>query len=86
MLAQPAPKYRAFAGFQPLDRKWPARPLPAAPIWMSGDLRDGTQSLFEPMNAERNLRMSPPLCEVASSRSRWPSPAPRKPSLTLCAA
>ncbi|MEI7816749.1 MAG: hypothetical protein WCI45_06090, partial [Desulfuromonadales bacterium] len=64
MLAQPATKYRAFAGVQLTDRQWPARTLTAAPIWMSSDLRDGNQSLFEPMNGERKLRMFRTLCEV----------------------
>ena len=31
--------------------------LSKAPIWLSTDLRDGNQSLIEPMNAERKLRM-----------------------------
>tara|TARA_R110002049_G_scaffold148778_3_gene311721 strand:+ start:280 stop:1854 length:1575 start_codon:yes stop_codon:yes gene_type:complete len=31
---------------------------------MSTDLRDGNQSLFEPMNAERKMRMFKMLCEV----------------------
>ena len=57
MLAQPATKYRAFAGVQIADRQWPARTLTQAPIWMSSDLRDGNQSLFEPMNGERKMRM-----------------------------
>ena len=64
MLAQPATKYRAFAGVQITDRQWPSRTLTAAPIWMSSDLRDGNQSLFEPMNGERKMRMFRTLCQV----------------------
>ena len=64
MLAQPASKYRAFAGVQLTDRQWPSRTLTAAPMWMSSDLRDGNQSLFEPMNGERKMRMFRTLCEV----------------------
>jgi 2-isopropylmalate synthase len=64
VLAQPATKYRAFQGIQLPDRQWPARTLTAAPIWMSSDLRDGNQSLFEPMNGERKMRMFRTLCEV----------------------
>ena len=64
MLAQPATKYRAFQGIQLSDRQWPSRTLTKAPIWMSSDLRDGNQSLFEPMNGERKMRMFRTLCEV----------------------
>jgi 2-isopropylmalate synthase len=64
VLAQPATKYRAFSGVQITDRQWPSRTLTAAPIWMSSDLRDGNQSLFEPMNGERKMRMFRTLCQV----------------------
>jgi len=64
VLAQPATKYRAFQGIQLSDRQWPSRTLTKAPIWMSSDLRDGNQSLFEPMNGERKMRMFRTLCEV----------------------
>jgi 2-isopropylmalate synthase len=64
VLAQPATKYRAFNGIQLSDRQWPARTIQSAPIWMSSDLRDGNQSLFEPMNGERKMRMFRTLCQV----------------------
>ena len=64
MLAQPATKYRAFQGLPLTDRQWPSNTLTAAPLWMSSDLRDGNQSLFEPMNGERKMRMFRTLCEV----------------------
>ena len=64
MLAQPATKYRAFQGIQLTDRQWPSRTITNAPLWMSSDLRDGNQSLFEPMNGERKMRMFRTLCEV----------------------
>jgi 2-isopropylmalate synthase len=64
VLAHPATKYRAFQGIQLPDRQWPNRNLTAAPLWMSSDLRDGNQSLFEPMNGERKMRMFRTLCQV----------------------
>ena len=64
MLTNPATKYRAFPAINLPDRQWPSRTLTAAPIWMSTDLRDGNQSLFEPMNAERKMRMFRTLCQV----------------------
>jgi 2-isopropylmalate synthase len=64
MLTHPATKYRAFTPVNLPDRQWPGRTITAAPIWMSTDLRDGNQSLFEPMNAERKMRMFRTLCQV----------------------
>jgi 2-isopropylmalate synthase len=64
MLTQPATKYRAFPSVNLPDRQWPNRTITAPPIWMSTDLRDGNQSLFEPMNAERKMRMFRTLCQV----------------------
>ncbi len=64
MLSQPATKYRAFPAIDLPDRQWPGRTITHPPIWMSTDLRDGNQSLFEPMNLERKLRMFRTVCEV----------------------
>ena len=64
MLTHPATKYRAFPAVNLPDRQWPGGTITAAPIWMSTDLRDGNQSLFEPMNAERKMRMFRTLCQV----------------------
>jgi len=57
MLKTPSTKYRAFPPIPLTDRQWPNKVITAPPIWMSTDLRDGNQSLFEPMNADRKLRM-----------------------------
>src|SRR5690554_618352 len=57
MLKQPNTKYRRFEPVRLTDRTWPDQVIERAPIWMSTDLRDGNQALFEPMNAERKMRM-----------------------------
>jgi 2-isopropylmalate synthase len=64
MLSNPAAKYRPFPAIQLADRQWPSRSITAPPIWMSTDLRDGNQALFEPMNVERKMRMFRTLCEI----------------------
>ncbi|MDZ7937642.1 MAG: 2-isopropylmalate synthase [Rhodoferax sp.] len=64
MLSHPDTKYRAFPAIALPQRQWPARTITQAPIWMSTDLRDGNQSLFEPMNAERKMRMFRTLCQI----------------------
>ncbi len=53
MLHQPANKYHAFPPVTLTDRQWPGRTLTAAPRWLSTDLRDGNQSLAEPMDGAR---------------------------------
>ncbi len=64
MLQHPETKYRPFPAINLADRQWPNRTITKPPIWMSTDLRDGNQSLFEPMNAERKMRMFHMLCEI----------------------
>ncbi len=57
MLKQPNTRYKPFAPIALADRTWPSKTITKPPIWMSTDLRDGNQALFEPMNGERKLRM-----------------------------
>lgn len=57
MLKHPEIKYRSFTPIQLTDRQWPNKVISRPPIWMSTDLRDGNQALFEPMDAARKLRM-----------------------------
>ncbi|KQP15852.1 2-isopropylmalate synthase [Pseudorhodoferax sp. Leaf265] len=64
MLAQPQSKYRPFPAVDLPDRQWPSRTLTRAPIWLSTDLRDGNQALFEPMNRERKLRLFHALVQI----------------------
>ncbi|MBC8727369.1 2-isopropylmalate synthase [Paraburkholderia sp. UCT2] len=64
MLKNPATKYRSFKPINLTDRQWPSRTITRAPIWMSTDLRDGNQALFEPMNAERKMRMFKTLVQI----------------------
>ena len=64
MLPQPATKYRPFPAVMLTDRQWPGKLIDKAPIWMSTDLRDGNQALFEPMNVERKMRMFRSVCDI----------------------
>lgn len=59
-----AHKYRPTPTVPLPERQWPARTLTQAPIWMSTDLRDGNQALFEPMDPTRKLRMFELLCRI----------------------
>jgi 2-isopropylmalate synthase len=64
MLQNPATKYHAFAPILLVDRNWPGRVIDKPPVWMSTDLRDGNQALFEPMNGEKKMRMFKALCDI----------------------
>ncbi|HLU16210.1 MAG TPA: 2-isopropylmalate synthase [Burkholderiaceae bacterium] len=59
MISNPAEKYVPFVPFQRdfSERTWPSKRITTPPIWMSTDLRDGNQSLIEPMSVERKMRM-----------------------------
>jgi 2-isopropylmalate synthase len=57
MLTNPSQKYAAFAPIALPNRTWPDAVISRAPRWLSTDLRDGNQSLIEPMDAARKLRM-----------------------------
>ncbi|GLX08358.1 2-isopropylmalate synthase [Microbispora sp. NBRC 16548] len=50
-------RYSAFTPVRLADRRWPDRTIEAAPRWLSTDLRDGNQSLVNPMSPERKLAM-----------------------------
>ncbi|KUM34116.1 2-isopropylmalate synthase [Pseudomonas sp. EpS/L25] len=55
MLKDPSQKYRPFTPVALPDRTWPDQIIDKAPIWLSTDLRDGNQSLIEPMDAEKKM-------------------------------
>jgi 2-isopropylmalate synthase len=57
MMISPKEKYRAYSPVSLPDRTWPEKAITKPPIWCSVDLRDGNQSLIEPMGHERKLRM-----------------------------
>ncbi|KAK9479824.1 hypothetical protein V1514DRAFT_327466 [Lipomyces japonicus] len=52
MLKDPSRKYKKFPAFNLPNRQWPSRSLDKAPRWLATDLRDGNQSLPDPMSIE----------------------------------
>lgn len=64
MLKDPSSKYRAFPAIELPDRTWPSKTITEVPIWCSSDLRDGNQSLIEPMDAEKKMRFFKTLVQV----------------------
>ena len=64
MLSNPSTKYRAYPVLDLPDRTWPNKTITQAPVWCSSDLRDGNQSLIEPMSPEKKLRFFKTLVDV----------------------
>lgn len=52
-----AEKYHPYPLIDLADRTWPSKRIEKAPIWCSVDLRDGNQSLINPMGHDRKARM-----------------------------
>ncbi|KAK3209319.1 hypothetical protein GRF29_69g1404200 [Pseudopithomyces chartarum] len=53
MLKEPWKKYKAFQPLNLPDRSWPSKTIDKPPRWLSTDLRDGNQSLVDPMDGEQ---------------------------------
>ncbi|KPL67740.1 2-isopropylmalate synthase [Erythrobacter sp. SG61-1L] len=64
MLKTPGEKYRPFPQVPITDRQWPSRTITKAPRWLSTDLRDGNQSIIDPMDAVKKNRFFDTLVEV----------------------
>ncbi|MCR3761720.1 2-isopropylmalate synthase [Clostridium felsineum] len=50
-------KYVKYPTVKIENRKWPDKQIEKAPIWCSVDLRDGNQSLPQPMNVDEKVKM-----------------------------
>jgi 2-isopropylmalate synthase len=64
MLKNPSTKYKPSAVIQLPDRTWVNQTIAKPPIWLSTDLRDGNQSLFEPMSGETKMTFFKELVKV----------------------
>ena len=78
MIKNPSTKYTAFAPIALPDRHWPDRTITAPPIWLSTDLRDGNQALFEPMNGQTKMRLFKELVRVGFKEIEVGFPAASK--------
>ncbi|QSB43870.1 2-isopropylmalate synthase [Tsuneonella flava] len=64
MLSDPSRKYRPFPQVDLPDRQWPGRTITTPPRWLSTDLRDGNQSIIDPMDAVKKSRFFDMLVEI----------------------
>jgi 2-isopropylmalate synthase len=55
MFTETHQKYTAFPAMPKPDRQWPNRTITRAPRWLSTDLRDGNQAIFNPMDGATKL-------------------------------
>jgi len=56
MIKNPETKYRPFTNVDLPDRTWPSKRITQPPQWLSTDLRDGNQSLIDPMDGQKKRR------------------------------
>jgi 2-isopropylmalate synthase len=49
MLKDPSKKYKPFKPLHLPNRQWPDKVIDKPPRWLATDLRDGNQSLPDPM-------------------------------------
>ena len=59
--------FRKYVAFKPIDikdRTWPDNQITKAPIWCSVDMRDGNQSIVDPMNLQEKLEFFKTLLDV----------------------
>ncbi|OAA60554.1 2-isopropylmalate synthase [Niveomyces insectorum RCEF 264] len=64
MLKEPSQKYKPFPPVNLPDRQWPSKTITKAPRWLSTDLRDGNQSLVDPMNGDEKWQYFKMLCDL----------------------
>ena len=64
MLSNPSRKYQPFPQINLPDRQWPGNVISAPPRWLSTDLRDGNQSIIDPMDAVKKNRFFDLLVEI----------------------
>ncbi len=60
----PCHRYTPFKPVDLPDRTWPGKTITKAPRWLSTDLRDGNQSLIDPMSPSRKRAMFDMLVKI----------------------
>ena len=77
-MPMPFRKYRPYQTVHLPDRTWPDTVIAQAPIWCSTDLRDGNQSLVNPMDSGRKRRFFDLLVELGYKEIEVGFPAASK--------
>ncbi|KAG7129904.1 2-isopropylmalate synthase like protein [Verticillium longisporum] len=64
MLKEPIKKYKPFKPPRLQNRQWPDKVIEKPPRWLSSCLRDGNQSLPDPMSGDEKWRYFKMLCDL----------------------
>ncbi|KAH8811402.1 hypothetical protein F5884DRAFT_781975 [Xylogone sp. PMI_703] len=64
MLKDPSTKYKPFPPLKLENRQWPNKTIEKPPRWLSTDLRDGNQSLVDPMDGDQKWKYFKMLVEL----------------------
>ncbi|KAJ5332605.1 Aldolase-type TIM barrel [Penicillium brevicompactum] len=64
MLKDPSKKYKPYKPLNLPNRQWPNKTIDKPPRWMATDLRDGNQSLPDPMDGEAKYKFFKMLVEI----------------------
>jgi 2-isopropylmalate synthase len=64
MLSNPSKKYTPFPTIDLPERRWPGNVISSPPRWLSTDLRDGNQSIIDPMDAAKKQRFFDELVRI----------------------
>ena len=84
MLLDPSCKYISHPPIQLVERQWPDQTISKAPTWLSTDLRDGNQALFEPMNLNKKHRLFQTLVKVGFKEIEVGFPAGSQIDFNFC--
>jgi len=84
MLLDPGRKYTPHPPVPLTDRQWPDQTISKAPIWLSTDLRDGNQALFEPMSLDKKHRLFQTLVQVGFKEIEVGFPAGSQIDFDFC--
>ena len=80
----PEKKYLPFKPVNLVNRKWPNKIITNSPSWCSVDLRDGNQSLVEPMDTEKKMRMFKTLVEMGFKEIEVGFPSASETDFDFC--
>ena len=80
----PKNKYTPFERINLKDRKWPNQIINNAPTWCSVDLRDGNQSLIEPMDTQKKLKLFKTLVSMGFKEIEIGFPAASETDYNFC--
>ncbi|MCR9255814.1 MAG: 2-isopropylmalate synthase [Alphaproteobacteria bacterium] len=80
----PFNRYHAYEPVDLPDRTWPSKTITKAPVWCSVDLRDGNQSLINPMNGAKKERMFSTLVQMGFKEIEVGFPAASDTDFNFC--